>query len=368
MKLELTLRKLKDAVQIVDKVAGKHMTLPVLSCVLLEVKNNTATMKATNLDVGIEITLPVKSNSDGQLAVPASILSSFVSQISGDDQIVKIEDVEQNLLISTQKTKGTIKTQAFDDFPSIPRVVDGKNISLSAEAFLKGLKSVWYSSSISSVKPELSSVYVYKDGQNLVFVATDSFRLAEKKVKLNGNVDFGDILIPFKNIPDIIRVLESIKGDVEVSLNKNLISFSSGDLYLVSRLIDGVFPDYRQIIPKTFSTEIVVLKQDLLSSLKMSNIFSDKFNKISFFVDPKAKIFKIQTKNSDIGENNTTVDASLAGDSIEINFNYKYIADSFQSIDSDSLTMQFSGTNRAMVIKPISGDQSFMYLAMPMNR
>lgn len=368
MKLELTLKKLKESVQVVDRVAGKHMTLPVLSCVLLEVKDNTATIKATNLDVGLEIVLPVKSTGNGQLAVPASILSSFISQISGDDQIVRLEDSEQNLLISTQKTKGTIKTQSFDDFPSIPRVLDGKKLSLPAESFLKGLKSVWYSSSISSVKPELSSVYIYKDSQNLVFVATDSFRLAEKKIKLNGNIDFGDILIPFKNIPDILRVLENIHGNVEICLNKNLISFSSGEIYLVSRLIDGVFPDYRQIIPKSFATEVVVLKQDLVSSLKVSNIFSDKFNKISFSIDPKAKQFKIQTKNSDIGENNTLVDGALTGDPVEINFNYKYVADSFQSIDSDSLTMQFSGTNRPMVIRPISGDQSFMYLAMPMNR
>jgi DNA polymerase-3 subunit beta len=368
MKIELNLKKLRNAILMIDHVAGKHMTLPVLSCILIDVKDNTATFKATNLDIGIEVTVPVKSNEDGKLAVPANIISSFISQTVGDDQIVKIEDSLGNLQITTTKSKGIIKTQQSDDFPSIPRVIDGKEFTLPSEAFLKGLKSVWYSSSVSSVKPELSSVYIYKDDSNLIFAATDSFRLAEKKIKIPNTTNISEILIPFKNIPDIIRILENIKDSVSVLLNKNLISFSVGDVYLVSRLIDGVFPDYRQIIPKNFTTEVVMLKQDLINTLKVSNIFSDKFNQVHLTIDPKAKIFKIQTKNSDIGENSTSVDASLNGDAIEINFNYKYIADCFQSIDADSLSLQFSGNNKPMVIRPVSGDQSFMYLAMPMNR
>ena len=183
MKLELNLKKLKDSISMIDRVAGKHMTLPVLSCILIEVKNNVAMFKATNLDIGIEV-IPVKSTEDGTLAVPATILSSFVSQLAGDDQLVKLDDSSGNLLISSARSKGTIKTQVFEDFPSIPRGVEGKEFSISAEAFLKGLKSVWYSSSISSVKPELSSVFIYKDQSDLVFVATDSFRLAEKKIKI----------------------------------------------------------------------------------------------------------------------------------------------------------------------------------------
>ncbi|MFA6554447.1 MAG: DNA polymerase III subunit beta [Candidatus Paceibacterota bacterium] len=368
MKLELNFQKLKDTILTIDKVAGKHMTLPVLSCILIEVKSNLAVFKSTNLDIGIEISVPVKSNEDGTMAVPAHILASFVSQTSGDSQVVRLENSSGNLQITTSKSKGVIKTQPFEDFPTIPQVIDGQSFSLPSELFVKGLKSVWYSSSVSSVKPELSSVYVYKDDGNLVFAATDSFRLAEKRIKAPTSANLSDILIPFKNIPDIIRILESMGGDVKVLINKNLISFTAKDIYLVSRLIDGVFPDYKQIIPKNYSTEAIMLKQDFINALKISNIFSDKFNQIHLTIDPKEKIFAIQTKNSDIGENSTAVDASITGDRVEINFNYKYIADCFQSIDADSVSLQLSGINRPMVIRPVSGDQSFMYLAMPMNR
>ena len=111
-----------------------------------------------------------------------------------------------------------------------------------------------------------------------------------------------------------------------------------------------------------------LLKQDLLNALKVSNIFSDKFNHVRIIIDPKGKVFELQTKNSDVGENKTLVDAAITGERIEMNFNYKYIVDCFQSIDADSVSLQLGGMNRPMVIKPVSGDQNFMYLVMPMNR
>jgi DNA polymerase-3 subunit beta len=320
------------------------------------------------LDIGIEVSVPVKASEDGILAVPSNILSSFVSQIIDQNQIVKIETLSGNLHITTSKSKGVIKTLPPEDFPTIPTITDGEKISLQPELFIKGLKSVWYSSSVSNVKPELSSVYIYREADYLVFAATDSFRLAEKKIKAPSSAKVNDILVPFKSIPEIIRVLEHMGETMEVEISKNLISFKARDMYLVSRLIDGVFPDYRQIIPKGYSTEAIMLKQDLMNALKISNIFSDKFNQVHLTADPKAKIFEIQTKNSDVGENKTSVDAALTGDRVEINFNYKYIADCFQSIDADSISLQLSGLNRPLVIRPVSGDQSFMYLAMPMNR
>ena len=236
MKIELNFQKLKDTILTIDKVAGKHMTLPVLSCILVEVKNNTAVFKSTNLDIGIEVSVPVKSNEDGVMAVPAHIISSFVSQVASDTQVVRLENSSGNLQITTSKSKGVIKTQPFEDFPTIPHVIDGQEFTLPAELFVKGLKSVWYSSSVSSVKPELSSVYIYMSDGNLVFAATDSFRLAEKRIKVPISTKISDILIPFKNIPDIIRILESMGQEVKVLINKNLISFTAKRVTLKSIL------------------------------------------------------------------------------------------------------------------------------------
>ena len=278
MKFETNSKKLKEAVNLIEHVAGKHITLPVLSSILLDIRKNNLILKATNLDVGIEIHVPIKTDHEGIVAVPAKTFSAFLSQIPDQNSVIQCEVVSENMHITSHKTRGVIKTVPADDFPPIPQVSNAEQFSVSADLFVKGLQAVYYSASISSVKPELSSIYIYKDARTLVYVATDSFRLAEIKMRIDIPSDIHDILIPYKNVSEIIRILQYVGGEVFVEINKNLISFKSGDVYIVSRVIDGVFPDYRQIIPKDSATEVVVLKQDLLNALKLSNIFSDILN------------------------------------------------------------------------------------------
>jgi DNA polymerase-3 subunit beta len=272
-----------------------------------------------------------------------------------------------------------------EEFPNIPRIKDHQTFFINSNDFLKGLKMVWYSASISDIKPELSSVYIYYQDGYAVFAATDSFRLAEKKILLKKTKensrenkgkdqkegieggDFGQILIPFKNIPEIMRILEGINDDVIIELSKNQIAFSYKGVYLISRVIDGTFPDYRQIIPKETKTEVVLLKQDIINALKISHIFSDKFNQIHVKISPQSGIFELRTNNKDIGETVYKLAGALTGEDIEINFNYRYIADCFQSIEADSISLSLCGLNRPMVMHPV-GDTSFTYLVMPMNR
>jgi DNA polymerase-3 subunit beta len=138
-------------------------------------------------------------------------------------------------------------------------------------------------------------------------------------------------------------------------------------MYLVSRLIDGSFPDYKQIIPKHFGTTATVLKNDLINSIKTSNIFSDSLNQVKLKVDVKNKSLNIESKNNDIGESQESISASVSGDDIELNFNSKYIIDCIQSIPSDSLVLNFGGPGKPLAING-STDKSFLYIVMPMNR
>ena len=366
MKIECLKEKLVQAVVKAERITGKNLTLPVLKCVLLEAKNSSLTIKATNLDLGIEVTVPVKVEKEGVVAVPGNILSSFISNLQNEKNII-LEVVEGNLVVSTRVNSTTVKSLPYEDFPTIPVVSNERSFQINSKDFVRGLKAVWYSSSISSMKPELSSVFIYPDDEGVVFVATDSFRLAEKKVRLKKGKEFNHILIPYKNVPDIIRVLDEISDDVLVNLDKNQISFSYEGVYLTSRVIDGAFPDYKQIIPKEYKTEVVVLKQDLINSLKLANIFSDTFHQVNIKIHPGKKGFELKTKNSDVGETLNKMEAALSGEDLEINFNHKYIVDCFQSIDSDSVALQFNGLNRPLIMRGVS-DKSFMYLVMPMNR
>ena len=367
MKLECSIEKIRSALVTCERLTGKNLTLPVLGSVLWVAENKTLKLRATNLNIGIEIVVPAKIEKEGIVAIRGDILSSLFNVIQGDS-VVKFELVNNNLSVKTKSNTILLKSIPHDDFPTIP-VIEGEKLTIPAKKFIEGIKSVYYSASVSEIKPEIGSIYIYPEDDLLVFVATDSFRLAEKKVKIKQKLSFDGILIPFKNTTEIMKVLDGIDEDIIITLQKNQISFSnaSSTLYLTSRVINGAFPDYKQIVPKNSGTQATVLKQDFILSLKVSNVFSDKFNEVTLTVKPSDKTFEIEAKNADIGENTTYISGALEGADVSAKFNYKYIIDCFQSVAVDSLTLELNGTNRAMVIRPV-GDSSFMYLVMPMNR
>ena len=365
MKIECSTEKIKNALMIVERITGKNLTLPVLESILFIAKDKALTLRATNLSIGVETKISTKIEKEGVVAIKGNILSSLFS-ILKNDQTVSLELVNENLLVKTKSNTILLKSVSYEDFPTIP-IIKGDEVLISSKKFIDGIKSVYYSASISEIKPEIGSVYIYPDESSLMFVSTDSFRLAEKKIKLKQNTSFDGVLIPFKNVVEIIKIFENIEDDLNITFQKNQISISTPEIYLTSRIIDGIFPDYKQIIPKEATTEAVVLKQEFLSSLKIANIFSDKFNQITIIINPKNKIFEIKAKNIDVGENTTILSGALTGEEVSANFNYKYIIDCFQSIPEDSLSLKLNGNNKAMIIQGI-GDPSFKYLIMPMNR
>lgn len=367
MKCEVQKDELINVLRMTERVSGRNLTLPVLNCVLLSVSAGKLLVRATNLDLGIETSISVKTEEEGVVAVSGSVLLNTLSALSGEKTVV-LTLKEGNLFVKSKGGATTIKAQSHDDFPTIPEP-GGVKITLAKDILHEGLKSVWYSASVSSVKPELSSVYVYMYDKKLYFVATDSFRLAEKSVPLKGGVpEFESFLIPFKNIPEIIRSFEYGEGGtVDLSLTQNQVSFVYDTFYLTSRLVDGSFPDYKQIIPKEFVTEAVLLKQDFVAVLKKATVFSDNFHQVRMKIDPGKKFFTLSAKNSDVGESTDTLPAALTGDVLEISFNYKYILDAFQSLHTDSVSLSFAGMSKPMVIRGVS-DPSFLYLVMPMNK
>lgn len=366
MKIECVQEKLNRVISLTERITGKNLALPVLNCLLIEARKNSLSIKATNLELSVEVSLGAKIIEEGVVAISGSVLSSFVNNIKTDTSIV-LETKENNLKVSTKHSSTTIKTVPHEDFPLIPKITHETEFLLDAQEFVSGLKSVWYSGALNSMKPELSSVVVSCDGENLVFAATDSFRLAEKKIKTKKTKQFEPILLPIKNVQEIIRILGGASGNVEIKANKNQMSFIFDNTYLISRIIDGVFPDYKQIIPKEHKTEVIILKDEFINTLKVANIFSDKFNQINFVIQPKKGLCEAKTMNVDVGESVNYLDANLSGEDVSISFNYKYISDCFQSIASDSVSITLNGSNKPAIIKPLN-DNSFLYLVMPTNR
>jgi DNA polymerase-3 subunit beta len=364
MKLDCAKDALKNAVSLAERMTGKNLSLPVLGGILFSAKNNKLLLRATNLDIGIEVGISAKVSEDGVFVVQGNLLFGVLSSIY--DQKVSLELSGENLTVSTANTRSVLKCLPAEDFPTLPTINDSDSFLIPADKFSEGVKSVHYSASVSDMKPEIASICMYSEGETLVFVATDSFRLSEKKIFLKNKASFPHILIPQKNTLEILRVLDGVTGDMVVRLSKNQISFSISDIYITSRIVDGIFPDYRQIIPKEYSTEATMLKQDIMNALKLTNLFSDKFNRADISVDIGGKKFTVESKNSAVGENSTIIDASLSGKSITCGFNQKYIVDCFQSIKQDSVVFRFSGEGRPLVIHGVS-DHTFTYLVMPLT-
>ena len=358
MKIECVKEYLQKVVSKADKVSGKNQSLPILSSLLFTVKNNQLKIKSTNLDLGVEFSVPVKVIEDGDVAIPSSLINNYLSNVQTKN--IKIESGGGVVIISSSSGKTTFKTLNGDDFPIIPQIPKDVILNINSNDFISGVKSVWYAASTSNIKPELSSVYIYHFDGKIIFVATDSFRLAEKKIPSKGSQDISPILIPFKNIPEIIRCLDGVDGLVDIAITKNQIAFFAPNLYLTSRVVESVFPDYKQIIPKNFTTEALLMKEDILNVLHLSNIFSDKFNQISFSAHPKNKLFEVRSKNIDLGESLEKLNVEISGEDIDVNFNYRYIIEAFQSINSESVKFSFSGMQKPLVIKGVS-DESFLY-------
>jgi DNA polymerase-3 subunit beta len=366
MKIECSVDKLKEAVGKAEKIVGKTSSLESLKSILFIASGNSLKIRSTNLSLGLEIEIPAKIEQEGEVVVSGEVINNTLMNMSGADKVIRLEKVNENLFLNNKKTNVTIKSISADDFPTIP-VVEGNSFEIEIQKFMEGIKAVFYSAAVNDIKPEISSVYIYSQEQNIYFVSTDSFRLSEKIIKTKKEAEIEGLIIPYKNVLEIIKLLSDIKGDMKVHYNKNQISFVLSGFYLTSRLINGSFPDYRQIVPKEYKTRAILIKKDFIDAIRLSNIFSDKFNQIKLAVDPKAKKLEVYALNKDVGENKTLVDGALEGQSIEMNLNHKYILDCFQSINEDSIVLEMNEVNRPMVIKG-NGDKSFLYLIMPMNR
>lgn len=363
MKIKCVLDKLKAAVSKTERITTKKASLPVLECLLLEVVNNTLYIRATNLDIGVEVQIPVKVDEPGRVAVPASILSQYLSHLPGDGS-AELAYNNKTLHISSDTSDTEIKTRDDTEFPSIPTVESGTDTEMSTEQITAGFQSVWYAASPSSMKPELSSVYMYSSNGDLYFVATDSFRLAEKVIQ-DTDIEDLSVLIPHRNVAEIIRILGDTKEDATITVGENQVTITTEGTYISSRLIDGSFPDYGKIIPDKSEVTVQISANDLSNSLRISDIFSDKFNQLTITTNPDEDALSLTTSNADIGENTTKIKAAIDGGELSIQFNHRYITDVFQSISTKDLQLKLS-PNAPMVIHPHE-DNTFQYLVMPMS-
>jgi len=363
MHITVELATLKERLELVARISTKHLTLPALQCVLLSVSEQTLTLTATNLEVGIEATVPATQKEEGVVAVPASVLLQTITLLPHKSVVLRIED--GSLVVETDKSKTHINMVEVDDFPSIPKIETTKQ-GINGKTFAYGIKSAAFAASQSSIKPELGSVNItQKKEHTLTFVATDSFRLMEKTIAQQKLVLEEPLLIPQKNALELAHVCELREENPQLVVDENQCALIFSDVYITSRLTNGNFPDYEQIIPKEYTTHTTLLTKDLQSALKKTNIFLNKFMQLSVTVKPDSLV--LTAHSGEVGTTTEEIPATTDGEELTLHFNQRYISEGLAHITDESAVLHFAGIGRPLVVAGVN-DASVRYLVMPMNK
>lgn len=366
MYISIEKKKFIDAVHTVARFAEKKTTtLQALSSVLILAGDDGIKMRATNLETGIDYKLEGECKTQGVVAIPATLLQQIASSLTTEGKIT-LEHTGDVISLTNGNGKSSIKTVPYDDFPSIPFPENPKNRIVLSGVLLKNLfMTIASCASTSTVRPELASMYLSIEGGMLTAVATDSFRLAEKKVGLSNKGSQGKLLIPAKNALDIAQALPD--DDIIISFDEHQCAFVSNIGIIVSRLTNAVYPDYRQIIPKESVVEAIMLRKDFENALKRTTIFSDTFQKIRISFDPKKNTLSFFARNADVGESSESISGQINGSALDLSFNHRYLSAAIPLTQTESISLTAAGIGRPLIIKGV-GDASLLYLVSPMNQ
>ena len=375
MKITSLQENLKSGLFFVSHIAGKNVNLPILNNIMIEAKNKNIKLITTDLEIGIVVTVRGKVETDGVYTVDSKILTEYISLLP--NKKIDIQKKETKLIIKCDNYKTTIKGQGADEFPLIPKVEKKEYYKLKPDELKKALSQVIFAVSSSETRIELSGVLFDFNKDTLTIAATDSYRLAEKSLKIetNGSKD-KKIIIPAKTLQEVIRILSAIKSEevsekeekIEIYVSENQILFSIGNIELVSRLIEGQYPDYKQIIPTNQETSIKINKSEFTRSIKAASIFSKTgINDINMdFPVGKNKAI-ISSASTQIGENTSELDARITGKDNGIVVNFRYLLDGINNIDSEDVKIEIINNSTPCILRP-ENDDSYLYVIMPIKQ
>lgn len=362
-------KNLKQALAICERIIGRNLTLPILNNILLSIENKRLRVSSTNLEIGINCWVSGKIEKEGSITVPARLLSGFVSNLPNKKIELRVRD--DQLSIKCENHKATLKGLGAKEFPIIPKIKESPLFKIKGEIFKTALTQVVEMAAFSESRPEISGVYMKFDSigsnKNLIkLVATDSFRLAEKSIEMKTKTINQSLIIPQRTIQEVIRILGEEEGEVEVILGSNQILFDLGYCQIISRLIEGQYPDYQQIIPKDSKTQVVMVRENLINAVRIASLFSSKINDIKFNIIPSKSVVEISAKDMDLGEDKSQLKAEIDGQGLEITFNYRYILDGLNNILSDKVVFYFNTGSSPAIIRPM-GDKTYTYMIMPIK-
>lgn len=367
MKFSCTQENLKRGLLIVSRVASKNTKLPILQNVLLKAGDGVITLAATNLEIGVQIKVRGKVDQAGSFTLPAQLFTNYTTLLSTERVDCVLVGKEAHLSANGQTT--IMKGEEVTDFPILPEIEQTSSYRITKMDFELALQQVSIAAAVDESRPEIAGVFLKTHGNQLILAATDSYRLAERTVTLLEGAGDQNVIIPQRSAQELLRLLQSVAADeVMFYLNDSQFACQFSDVDFISRLVEGKFPDYEQIIPKTGQTTTQIVKEDFIKAIKGAALFSKTgVNDINLTFSEISHTVQIQAANVQLGQNTTTQSAKVEGDEATITFNYRYVLDGLQQMVGEEVKCLLNGSMSPVLFQAVADDQ-FLYIVMPIKQ
>lgn len=365
MKIVVLQSNLVRALNQVAKIVGSRTTLPVLNNILLVAEKGKIKIAATDLEVAISTQTIGKIEEEGRITLPAKLLLDFVT--NNKDESVEITTKEMAAGLKSSRFEATIQGISADEFPSVPPAPKEYLAIFKKSEMIESLKKVAIAPASDETRPVLAGIYFQFSGHELTLAATDSFRLAEKKIELKEEVKESKVIIPARTVNEVLRVASLSEGDeIALAVTENQASFKIGETYIVSRLIEGAFPNYSQIVPAAFKTETKIKVSDLTSAVRMTSLFSRDAANNNVKIAVGKDGLDISSAASQIGTAKSHVPAEVKGEGLEIAFNARYVLEVLNVVSDAEIMLNFNDSTSPAVVK-LGSDPLYTYIIMPLK-
>lgn len=382
MKFSCTQENLNIGLSVVSHIANRNINLPILGNVLIKAEESMLRFMSTNLEVAVSCAVRGKIEEGGEFTVPSRLFSDYANLLPKER--VDVSDDGNSLSVSCGQYKTKLAGMPASEFPLIPKVSSDTTFIVSVADFRRAVSQVQFAVAPNESRPEISGVLFRFDASSgsplLTLAATDSYRLAERLVSIaevQGSLEEAvSVIVPARTVSEVVRILGVFKDNIEgvsgleISVTDGQIKFLYNSVELVSRTIEGKYPDYQQLIPDRFATEIVVSRDELVRAVKASSLFSRSgLNDIHFNFEEDQPI-KLNSMNSQTGEQSVEIDGDTSGQKNDITVNFKYFLDGVGNIEAERVLIQMNDGMSPCVLKPVTDDgrSDYLYIVMPIRQ
>jgi DNA polymerase III subunit beta len=369
VKLSVMQENLARGLQVVSRAVSTRSTLPVLNNVLLRTEDGGLKLTATNLEIGITYWVPGKIDVGGSITVPAKLLTDIVVGLPANERVDLELQAQETLHVKAGRFENRVKGIDAEEFPAIPSPGERPTTRISQKVLRAALDEVAFAAATDEARPILTGVLAKFEGDKLTLAAADNYRIAVKTIPILDPVEETSVVIPARSLHEVARVLSDTDDpiDIVISPSRNQVLFHLEGIDVVSRLIDGQFPNYQQVMPKGYTTKAVVDREELLKAVKLAGLIAfSSANIVKLQVGKDAEVGMTVSAAADVGDNKGDVEAAVEGDGTTIAFNARYLAEVLEHVDTAQFAVELNGPLSPGVFRPV-GDSQYVHVVMPVK-